>query len=302
MSEQPIAEQPAESITVRDAVAWATRLLASRQCDTPRLDAEVLLGFVLGVARARLHAHWSDALDAAATARYADAVRRRARHEPVAYIIGVRAFYDLDLEVTPDVLIPRPETEHLLEDALTWALAQAHRRIRALDVGTGSGALAVGLARHLPHAQVWAVDRSLAALRVARRNLARYGLEQRVTLVCSDLLASLVGPFDLVVANLPYIPCADLDHLAPDIVNYEPRSALDGGQDGLDLIRRLLDEVPRRLSENSLLLLEIESRQGEAVKRLAEELFPNAEITLLRDYAGLDRVVRIERRMHPNRG
>ena len=302
MSELFALEQGAEGVAVRDAVAWASGLLASKQCDTPRLDAEVLLGFVLGMNRARLHARWRDAIGAASAARYADLVQRRARHEPVAYLVGERAFYDVDLFVTSDVLIPRPETEHLLEEALAWTRGRARPQIRALDVGTGSGALALSLARHLPQVEVWAVDRSLAALDVARRNLARYGLERRVALVCGDLLAGLAGPFDLIVANLPYIPRADLAQLAPDVADYEPHLALDGGEDGLDLIRRLLSEAPTRLAPDSLLLLEIDSRQGQAVARLASKLFPGAEIVVLQDYAGLDRVVRIERRTKYRKG
>lgn len=168
------------------------------------------------------------------------------------------------------------------------------------DVGTGSGALAVSLARHLAQAWVLAVDISPGALCVARRNLRRYGLEDRVALVCGDLLGPLSGPFDLVVANLPYVAAEEFSALPPDVADYEPRLALDGGVDGLALIQRLLPQLADRLSSPGLLLLEIDPRQTDAVLRMVRAHLPDAETRVLRDYAGRERLVRAER--IPQRG
>jgi release factor glutamine methyltransferase len=288
----------AEGMSLREALLWAARLIAASGSTTPRLDAEVLLGHVLGLSRAQLHAHWDDPLTSAQARRYAELVPRRAAHEPVAYLLGQKPFYDLELYVDRRALIPRPETEHLLEEALAWGQAhQPHegRPLRVVDVGTGSGALAIVLARHLPQAQVWAGDISPEALALAARNLGRYDLRERVMLVCTDLLSAFGGQFDLIVANLPYISRGELPSLPRDVAEYEPQVALDGGEEGLEMIRRLLAQAPERLASPGLLLLEIDHRQGDKVLEMAQAHLPDAEVTLLRDYAGLERVVRAER-------
>jgi len=279
---------------VREALRWAAVALAPTS-STPRLDAEVLLAHVLSVSRAQLHLRWNHALGSARSQSYRQLVRQRAAHEPVAYLVGVQPFYDVDLRVDRRVLIPRPETEHLIEEALSWAQRRSQRPLRLVDVGTGCGALVIVLARHLPHAQAWAVDVSRQALEVAASNLDRHGLREQVKLVCGDLLSSLRGPFDLIVANLPYVASEGLPHLPPDITAFEPRLALDGGQDGLALVRRLLAQCPDRLAPGGLVLLEIGDGQGQAVCRVVREHLPLAQATVLRDYAGLERVVRFER-------
>jgi release factor glutamine methyltransferase len=284
-------------VTVGAAVQWAARLLAANKSATPRLDAEVLLGYLLSVERTQLYVRWDDPLDAGNVQRFEGLVARRMAREPVAYLIGKRAFYDLDLYVTSDVLIPRPETEHLLEAALAWGQRQDARPLRVVDVGTGSGALAVALARHLGHAHVWGVDVSSDALRVAARNVRRYDLERRVSLLCGDLLRPFGILLDLIVANLPYIIKGELDSLMPDVAAYEPRLALDGGADGLDLIRRLLPQVSERLAAPGALFLEIDHQQANGVAELVRRYLPEARITVLRDYAGLERVVCAEREL-----
>jgi len=299
MSNQPPANSnhPREyvGLSVRDALYRAVRVLADSGSDSPRLDAEVLLAHVLGTSRTDLYVRWAEPLAEEPAQRFAALVRRRAAHEPVAYLIGHREFYDLDLYVDHRVLIPRPETEHLLEDALAWARGQKVWPLRVVDVGTGSGALAVALARHLENAHVWAVDLSAAALEVAEINVRRYGLQDRITLVQGNLLASFTGPFDIITANLPYVPQEDWPSLAPDVAAYEPRSALDGGKGGLEVILRLLEQTPERLAYPGLLLLEIDHRQMDTVLSVARILLPDTRASVVRDYAGLARVIRIER-------
>ena len=281
-------------LTVGTALRWAIPLLAASGGDTPRLDAEVLLGHVLSLTRAQLHTHRDDPLPPDAARRYRDLVARRAHGEPVAYLVGTRAFYDLDLYVDRRVLIPRPETEMLVEEALAWCGRADARCTRIADVGTGSGALAVTLARHLPEARVWAVDRSPEALAVAARNVARHGLEGRVWPVCGDLLAPLRGPFDAIVANLPYVPSARLPELDVGVRAYEPRTALDGGPDGLDVVRRLLPQAAERLARPGLLLLEIDEGQGAPAADLVARALPGARVAVRRDLAGLERMVSAE--------
>lgn len=286
---------PHQVMSVRDALSWAVRALLAGGNETPRLDAEILLGHVLSLSRAQLPVHWHESLDAEAARRYVELVRRRAAHEPVAYLVGERAFYDVDLYVDRRVLIPRPESEHIVDEALAWCEGQPESTLRIADVGTGSGALGIALGRHLVLARVWATDISAEALRVAAHNSSRYGLRDRISLVCCDLLGPLLGPFDLIVANLPYVARRDADALSPQITEYEPIVALDGGEDGLDVVRRLLPQVRERLAAPGLLLVEIGHEQAKSAVELAEAYLPEGDATLLRDYAELYRVLRVER-------
>ncbi|MBN1200776.1 MAG: peptide chain release factor N(5)-glutamine methyltransferase [Anaerolineae bacterium] len=277
---------------VDQALAWARAALA-RACDSEPSDAHILLVHVLGVDHTALIAHPERPLSPAQVNAYRDLVTRRVEGVPVAYLTGLRAFYDREFWVTPDVLIPRPETEHLIEAALDWA--RGRRDLRVADVGTGSGAIAVTLAAHLLGARVWALDVSADALAVARRNVARYSLSDRVTLVQGNLLEPLLEQgetADLIAANLPYIPTDEVTALP--VARREPVLALDGGPDGLDLIRRLLDQAVGVLAPGGLIALEIGAGQGARVCQLAGAIFPGARVRVLADYAGYDRVVCIE--------
>jgi release factor glutamine methyltransferase len=269
--------------------------------DSPSGDAQVLLCHVLGVERAWLLAHPEHVLTPEQSALFEALVARCAAGEPLPYVLGRRAWYDRDFIVTPAVLIPRPETELLLEQALAWS--NNHGGV-AVDVGTGSGILAVTFAALRPAWAVHAVDVSQAALDVARRNAELHGVAERITFHQSDLLTtSPLSPLSilergfrgevlLLMANLPYIPSADAAALP--VARHEPLLALDGGADGLDLIRRLLRQAQMRMRPDGLILLEIEARQGSAVMALANEAFPTAAVTVLRDYAGHDRIVRVD--------
>lgn len=256
---------------------------------TAALDAQVLLADILDRSRTWVLAHPEASLSPEQSRRFQAALRRLMAGEPLPYVIGHWEFYGLDLRLTPAVLIPRPETELLVEHAL-GRLGPEPALIA--DVGTGSGCIAVALAVHRPQIRVVATDCSAAALAVARHNARRHGVADRFWPVQTDLLRGLRGPFHLIVANLPYIPTATWQHLA--VARHEPRLALDGGADGLRLIARLLRQAPARLRPGGVLLLEIEYRQGEAVPALARAAFPEAEIRVYPDGQGHPRVVLVQ--------
>jgi release factor glutamine methyltransferase len=258
--------------SVRDALDSANVALSAAGCDTPRLDAELLLAHALGVGRAALIASPSRPLEPDEARAFMDMAARRRQREPVAYILGEKGFRTIDLHVDPRVLIPRPETEFVVEAALSLPA-----RSRVVDVGTGSGAIALALKEERPDLSVVATDMSGAALEVARENAARLGLD--VEFLHADLLDG-VGEVDAVLSNPPYVAAGDP---LPRDVGFEPREALFGGADGLDVIRRLVREaegVP-------FIALEVGAGQAPAVAGL----MPERETSLLRDYAGHERVV-----------
>lgn len=247
---------------IREAFAHAQAL------GVARLDAQLLLAHHLRRPRAWLLAHDEDALDGATATAVEDALARRAAGEPLAYVLGEAEFRGLALAVSPAVLIPRPETELLLEAALE----HFHRgqALRLLDVCTGSGCVAVGLAREFPKGDVIASDISEEALDVARRNVARYGLASRVRCVHADLLAGLPRPFDLIVANPPYIPAADEKTLQPEVRDFEPSGALFAGSDGLRIVRRLITEAAQALAPDGILIFEFGAGQDAAIEQLID--------------------------------
>lgn len=245
---------------------------------------------VLGVDRVYLLGHPEQVLTQPQADQFEAWVTRCANGEPLAYILGRRAFYDRELIVSPAVLVPRSETEHLLQAALDFM--RLYPNGTAVDVGTGSGALATTLAAHLPNVSVYATDISPEALAVARQN----AVSPNVQFFQGDLLTPLIErgiTVDVVMANLPYIPSADVISLP--VSQHEPHLALDGGTDGLDLIRHLLSQAPSVCNPHTLILLEIGSDQGLTASTLAKAAFPDAVVTVLPDLAGLDRVVQIQR-------
>jgi release factor glutamine methyltransferase len=214
---------------------------------------------------------------------------------PLAYLTGRREFYGLELRVNRAVLIPRPETELLVdvarEQAARLAELSGSSRLTIADVGTGSGAVAIALAKHLPDAIIYATDASELALRVAAFNCRRHGVSRRVHLLHGDLLEPLPGPVDLIVANLPYVATGEFPGLMPEVRDYEPRMALDGGPDGLEMVRRLLAHAPSYVNPGGSLLLEIGAGQSRAARELARRAFPTAQVDVLPDYAGHDRIL-----------
>lgn len=279
-----------QNLTVRSALAKGAAALASSGIPSPVLDSEVLLAHVVGWNRARLFARPEHYLTQEEEQRYEACLARRRRHEPVPYIVGTREFYSLTFAVDRRVLIPRPETEQVVERALDTDIGEAPV---IADVGTGSGIIAISLAVHLPQARVYAIDASGDALEVAANNCQRHSLSHRVHLLRGDLLEPLPEPVDLIAANLPYVPTPDLATLDIDVKDYEPWQALDGGQDGLVQIARLFGQAGRWLKPRGVIVLEIGAGQGERAARLASDSFPDARVELFLDYAGLDRVVRI---------
>lgn len=248
---------PLPSIRAGEALATLRRRFASAGVDNPAGDAEVLLCGLLGWDRARLHAHPEGELPAALLPRLEEAASRRERREPLAYITGEKEFWSLPFQVGAGVLVPRPETELLVERAA--ALLREAGAPRVLDLGTGCGAIAVALARELPRARVTATDVSEEALRYARRNARRNGVEGRVRFLRADLFAGLRGgpAFDLILSNPPYVPSPDIERLMPEVSRHEPVGALDGGPDGMRFLRAIVREAPARLRPAGCLLLEM---------------------------------------------
>ncbi|MDQ2622350.1 MAG: peptide chain release factor N(5)-glutamine methyltransferase [Actinomycetota bacterium] len=266
---------------VGEALDAAIDALRAVGIDTPRLDAEVLLSGISGHSRADLVAWPELTLDPGQSRSFSEAVRRRLRREPVAYILGTKGFRYIDLHVDPRVLVPRPETEMLVE------LALEVKPGRVLEIGTGSGAIALAVADELPAARIVATDVSSDALAVARANAARLGLEGRVEFVAGSLPPGPAG-FDLILANLPYVPAGD--SLPPDVSQWEPEGALFGGPDGTDVIREVLDRLGREQITAPVIGLEIGQGQGEVVSEMTLAAgFATAEVRL--DLAGIDRVV-----------
>jgi release factor glutamine methyltransferase len=292
---------PVWRMTKSNAGEWlveAVRRLAGVS-ENPGVEAQALLAHYLGKPRAWALAHPEAEMDSQTLARLTAALDRLVEGYPLPYLTGFQEFYGLPFRVTSDVLIPRPETELLVEQALVWLRENPGRR-QAVDIGTGSGCIAVSLAKHIPDVQVTAVDISAAALEVARGNAVRNGVSERICFIQSDLLAGVTGRFDLLCANLPYIPTSKLPGLA--VARHEPMVALDGGTDGLEFIRRLLAQSVARLAEGGLVLLETEAGGGEAVQALAREYLPAAETNLLKDAAGHPRIVKIQDCRKSNNG
>jgi release factor glutamine methyltransferase len=280
--------------TILDIIRLTTDYLSQKGVETPRLDAEVLLADLLGLNRVDLYVQYDRPMTPAEINDYRDRVRRRAAREPAAYIIGRREFYSLDIHVSPDVLIPRPETELLVDEALDAARkrhSSSDGLLQIADIGTGSGAIALALASELgARARIHAVDISPAALDVARLNAERLRLSEKILFYEGDLTAPLTGlRFQLILANLPYIPRDAFHAMVPEVSRYEPHLALDGGEDGLELIQRLVVDAAPLLEPDGALLLEIWPSHGPDLRKLGVE-HGFDRVVIRTDFAGRDRV------------
>jgi release factor glutamine methyltransferase len=281
---------------VHQALHRASDHLNSAGVDQASLDAELLLAEVMQERREQLHAYPERKLPQEVYSQFWEWVKRRAAREPVAYILGRKEFWSLEFEVSPAVLIPRPETELMVESVLEWQNSRSDPdSLRILDLGTGPGTLAVTLAHEIPQARVTAVDCSPMALQTALKNAQTHGVVNRVDFVEGDILGDWnflkTGQWDVVLANPPYISTQDFPGLIPDVSHYEPRLALDGGSDGLDFYRRIVPEASTRLGEGGVLVLEVGDTQATAVLQEVERCGEYEMENVKPDYSGRDRLV-----------
>ena len=279
-----------EAWTIGRLLNWTTKYLGDQGADSPRLDAEVLLAEARGCKRIELYTSFDEVAAESVRTTFRDLVRRRAEGMPVAYLVGRREFYALNFRVTPDVLIPRPETELLVIRLLDLAKAISPdgAGLEVADIGTGSGIIAICAAKNLRQARVTAVDISPAALQVAQSNAAEHGVADRMAFVESDLFAAVPpdARFDIVASNPPYVTAEEMDQLEPTVRNYEPRTALQAGPSGTAIIERLIPEAAGRLKPGGWLLMEIGHQQGPAVEELLQADGRFDEISLTKDLAG----------------
>ena len=288
--------------TVRRLLEWTTSFFTRKDVDSPRLAAELLLAHVLNCPRIKLYTDYERPLAGRELDAFRALVQRAGEQEPIAYLTGKAHFFNLEFDVRPGVLIPRPDTETLVENVLQLSRNQpGFEAPRVLDLCTGSGCIAAAIAHHLKTAVVTAIDKSEAAVAVARANVAKLGLDGRVLVEQGDLYEPLsrlvdVNPFHLIVANPPYVATAQIESLDRNVRDYEPLEALDGGPDGLDLHRRILDGAADRLVPGGRVYLEIAYDQGKAARETAGAYDAFDDVRVLKDYAGHDRVLTARRK------
>ncbi len=285
--------------TIIDVVRWTTDYFDFHQIESPRTDAEILLAHAMGVRRIDLYLNHDQPLDKDERERFKTFIKRRLTGEPVAYITGTRGFWSLDLMVGPAVLIPRPETECLVETVLPFLETDTGLPKRVLDLGTGSGAIVIALAHEYPQGRYVAMDQSLAALSLARKNARNHRVDDRIDWYCGKWDAPLKPDqeiFDLIVSNPPYIPSGDIDGLQVEVRDYEPRLALDGCRNGLACLEVIIQSAHRYLRSGGLLALEMGCDQGAAVIDIADRVAHYDNAKIVKDYSGLDRILVMEKR------
>lgn len=282
-----------ETWTVGKLLTWTTEFLKKRGSESPRLDAEVLLAQARGCKRIELYTSFDAEPSDEVKASFKDMVRRRAEGTPVAYLVGHKEFYSLDFEVTDATLIPRPETEHLVVKALDLAAEmhkQHERPLRIVDVGTGTGCIAISVVKHFEAAELVAVDVSVEALKVAQRNALAHAVAERIHFLESDLLSAVEGeqPFDLILSNPPYVSEAEYAELPTTVREYEPQSALVGGQAGHELIGQLIAQAEQRLAPGGVLIVEMSPM---LVEKQADFVPEHWSSEIVKDLAGLSRLL-----------
>ena len=281
--------------TMARLLTWTTDFFREHGIENPRLDAEVLLGAVLGKDRMYLYVHFDEPLEPAELARFRSYVKERAAHVPLAYVLGRREFMGLDFRVTRDTLIPRPDTEILVQCAVDFLRARAAEGrddLALADIGTGTGAIALSVLHYTEGTRADAVDISPAAAEVARENAERLNLTERIEIHEGDLTVPLAGcSYDVILSNPPYIPTADIATLMPEVRSYEPHLALDGGTDGLNIYRRLMADAPALLKEGGAIAVEVGIDEAAAVAALAMAHPRIVRTEILKDLAGIERVV-----------
>src|SRR3972149_5397910 len=303
-----------ENLTIKETLSWTTDYLVQYDVPDAKAEAEYLLAHALGCKRVELHVNHASGLSYHALQEFIDFVERRIKREPPQYIIGEQEFYGLTFKVNKDVLIPRPETEILVEEAVKTVRSQ-ESEVRSqntkihyselltpdskliLDLCTGSGCIAVSLAKEIPDSQIYVVDISESALDVARENAERHSVVDKITFIQGNLFAPLRGlslKVDLIVSNPPYVSRDMMKDLQPEIRDYEPEIAVYAGDDGLDFYRRIISESPAYLTQGGHLILEIGYGQAEEIKKLIEQSNAFADISITKDFAGIDRVIKAQ--------
>jgi release factor glutamine methyltransferase len=291
VTEATSSQSPVESWTVQKVLDWTIGHLKSHGCESPRLDAEILLAHARGCQRIRLYTEYDAPLTLEERAKMRELVQRRATLEPVAYLVGFREFFGLDFEVQPGVFIPRPDTETLVITALD--IASEIETPRILDVCTGSACIPVSIAANCQASRLTAVELDPQVFEVASRNIQRHEMESRIELLQGDLLAPLSADakFDVITSNPPYITDSEMESLPPDVRNHEPHLALQAGPDGLDVVRRLIPDANQFLVDGGALLLEIAAEQAEAVVALFEVAGTYEPAQIAHDLGDRSRVV-----------
>jgi len=280
--------------TIKKLLEWVTGYFEEKGVDAPRLSAELLLCHVLGLERIQLYTLYDRVVDGQQLAQLRQFVKRASEHEPIAYLVGRCEFYSLPLSITPDCLIPRPETENLVEKAISFLRNRSGSQ-HVLDLCTGSGCIAAAIAKNVNDSQIVATDISDAALKVAAENIEKLKLADKVKLLCGDLFDPIIeglddGRFDLIVSNPPYVSEAEYDGLDKNVKEYEPSSALLAGTDGLDIYKRIAKRVDGFLKPDGILMMEMGYAQGPAVHDLLEKTDTFKTITIEKDFANNDRI------------
>ena len=280
--------------TIQKLLNWITEYFTDKGLDSPRFNAELLLSDVLAMKRIELYTQFDKPVAKQQLDRLHDLVKRAGQSEPIAYLIGKTEFYSLELDITPACLIPRPETELLAERAIEFLRTRSGTQF-VCDLCTGSGCIAVAIAKNFHDARLIATDISDAALSVAAKNIEKHQLKDRIKLLCGDLFEPImpqldVEKFDLIVCNPPYVSAVEFEALDKNVKDYEPKSALYAGDDGLDVYRRIIERVDAFLKSGAALLLEIGYSQGQAVKELLEQVGCFSEVAIEKDFNGNDRI------------
>ncbi|MGB0595127.1 MAG: peptide chain release factor N(5)-glutamine methyltransferase [Rubripirellula sp.] len=283
--------------TVLRLLEWTTEFFKQRGSDSPRLDAEVLLAHARECSRIELYTAFGQEPTSEERVAFRELVRRRGEGSPVAQLVGYREFYSLKFRVSEDVLIPRPETEHLVVEAIDYVKSMQSGPIRVLDIGTGSGAIAVTLAKYLPEAEITAVDCSEAAIQIATWNAQQHDVSDRIRFIHSDLFGALDAekPFDIICTNPPYVSQVEYDQLAPSVRDFEPRQALLAGPLGTEVVEVILREAPRYMTAGGRLIIELSPMIANACEELAKGQGSYTEIKFIKDLEGHRRLLSMVR-------
>ena len=279
--------------TVRRVLDWTIGYLKEQGSESPRLEAEVLLAHSCGWPRIQLYTHFEDVLSPEVRSRMRELVKRRGAHEPVAYLVGYREFFSLRFEVGPGVFIPRPETETLVLESLEILKGSGETNPTVLDLCCGSGAIGVSIAVNAPSARVTSIDKNDAPIDFTTRNATRHGVADRLTVLRGDLFSPLPADvaFNVIACNPPYVTTSEIERLAADVKSYEPHAALDGGPDGLDVLRKIAADGPGRLKPGGWILFELSPEQGDAAQAILRDAGLES-VAAVKDLAGAVRVVK----------